>query len=555
MDLEQEVKDILFKQKPPLDVHEFQNGDPIEAKRVSLLAISNLYGLTVVGGEKEFRVFMTGKLLAPTKGYDGVPVALPSAGLCHLGFSCDELTLSACCFNGDTLSMYFYDVRAISKTKPNILFCQVEVPSELVDLKWHPAEATKFAAVFGDGGIGLYEIYVRDGGRRSLQQIRSVPPDSGISCLCWSPKGKQFVVGKRNSTVEQYDMTCQLKKQHGRPSSDVSSPVRDILWYSTYEFFAVFDQVENNEIRPRVYGLLGKKGGDMSWINFDDIYFGMGSAHTHYTFVAISEWDMILSVSSRSLEVVAIGKSANGKWQHWTFEDTGRAELPLAGDDEQYPTGLVVDRTSTEGLQMDEKSLPPAPIVMMYSSLGKLCPYSLINKRPGMPSINQISQKRPPMPANLQQAQAAPTTPTAAPSSAQNQSPATILSSTGVSKPLGQPPAWTAAAAVPANVPAPPFSILGQTPSSTLAGGMFSSAAKPVSQPPPSQSPAIKMKFGGAPSAGSSALQPAASVQRPTAPPAETEVRSPDTLQQAKPLDQPPPWTAAAAAAPANAPP
>ena len=70
-------------------------------------------------------------------------------------------------------------------------------------------------------------------------------------------------------------------------------------------------------------------------------------------------------------------------WEKWNFEETGRAEMPLTNDnDETFPMGLAFDLSSTRPVIEGEKRLPPAPIMMLLSTDGVLCPFYMVNQTP-----------------------------------------------------------------------------------------------------------------------------------------------------------------------------
>ena len=76
-------------------------------------------------------------------------------------------------------------------------------------------------------------------------------------------------------------------------------------------------------------------------------------------------------------------EQASTTWEKWNFEETGRAEMPLTNNnDETFPMGLAFDLSSTRPVVVGEKQLPPAPIMMLLSTDGVLCPFYMINQTP-----------------------------------------------------------------------------------------------------------------------------------------------------------------------------
>lgn len=81
------------------------------------------------------------------------------------------------------------------------------------------------------------------------------------------------------------------------------------------------------------------------------------------------------------LDEVHVFEQVTAPWEKWNFEETGRAEMPLTNNnDETFPMGLAVDFSSTRKVLEGEKQLPPAPIMMLLSTDGVLCPFYMVNQ-------------------------------------------------------------------------------------------------------------------------------------------------------------------------------
>ncbi|CAG13602.1 unnamed protein product, partial [Tetraodon nigroviridis] len=100
----------------------FEASEDLPKERASLLTISNKYGLTFVGFDRTFKVFLTQDILDADKDegnfhevVEGIaPLAEVTEELVlhHLDLSCDELTLSVCGTSIEgNLSLKFFDVR------------------------------------------------------------------------------------------------------------------------------------------------------------------------------------------------------------------------------------------------------------------------------------------------------------------------------------------------------------------------------------------------------------------------------------------------------------
>ena len=88
-------------------------------------------------------------------------------------------------------------------------------------------------------------------------------------------------------------------------------------------------------------------------------------------------------------------------FEKWSFEEDGRPVMPLTNDnDDTFPLGLEIDFSSTRQISKGEDRLPPAPIMMILSTDGVLCPFYMLNQTP---NANHTIVKQPePLPLGEQ---------------------------------------------------------------------------------------------------------------------------------------------------------
>lgn len=544
---EREMKDFQFRQMKKVKV--FEPAKDLPRERSNLLTISNKFGLTFAGSDQTFKVYRTEDILKADKvdgnsneTVDGVaPLAEVTVDLYlhHLALSCDEVTLSVCgAYEDGALSLVFYDVRNfVNQAKPQKSpFASVlppVPPGTLVqDLRWNPAQASMLAACLSDGGMQILDVADSVGVRAEL------PASSGITCICWSPKGKQVAAGKMNGTVSQYTPALEKKKDIACPhfyTSEEPVKVLDVLWLRTFVFAVVYAAADGSlETPPElVFVSLPKKDENVEtkYLNFSDTVYGSCTERQHHYFLShVEDWDLVFAASAASIEVSVIARQDDKIWELWVLEDASRAELPVTDtNDDTLPLGVAIDFTSQQEIHItDEKTLPPVPVMLMLSTEGLLCPFALLNFNPGVkqlvsaPSGLAVDGERLPKPGSLAAkppkssfsatsapglfpslgvaSAAAPAAPTA-PSSTSFSSPFSF------GPPAGMPVAPVAAAAAAttsaSSVFPVPTTCSTTTPSAFTLGGSsaFVSGASGFSfaSKPPSETPAGPSAFSFAP--------------------------------------------------------
>uniref|UniRef100_A0A8D2ZVR0 Nuclear pore complex protein Nup214 n=1 Tax=Scophthalmus maximus TaxID=52904 RepID=A0A8D2ZVR0_SCOMX len=396
--------DFQFRQMKKARV--FECPDEMPKERSSLLTVSNKFGLTFVGLNSTFKVYLTEAILAADRA-DGnaneivsgiVPLAEVTVELAvhHLALSCDELTLSVCGMSeGACLSLTFYDVRTfMNKARPQKLpFASLQAATppgtSVQDLKWNPAQASTLAVCLSDGSMMILDV------TDSVRVQAQLPASS----VCWSPKGKQVAAGKMNATVSQYTPALEEKKVIPCPhfyasSSDESVKALDVLWLKTFVFAVVYAAADGSlETPPElVFISLPKKDErvETKYLNFSDTVFGSCTERLHHYFLShVEDWDLVFAASAASIEVSVIARQDDKIWELWILEDASRAELPVPETNEDtLPLGLAIDFTSQQEIHISgEKTLPPAPTLLMLSTEGLLCPFALLNANPGVKQL------------------------------------------------------------------------------------------------------------------------------------------------------------------------
>ena len=367
-----------FKQLRKLKINFDEQSFP-DDKVASLLAVSNRFGLVFIGTPaSRLLCLRTSDLIEIDRNATPAEKRVEALDFpkreieltgrpSFVSLSADSLTLMVCLEKSGFSVGCFYDVRAFARqVGPITPFKEVRLSMSegvtILDCVWNPAVVELVAVCLSDGSltvIGVQETNVN---------INSLPASTNARALSWSPKGKQIAVAK-DSAIVQYKPDLKEARsfpfnQQSLGMDDSSRPVPcGILWLSTSQFLTAFNDEDNPEASPKVFVVNAHKTGPATFINYEDICYEVSKQRRHYLMQNLAAWNVT----------------------QWYMEDALRAELPLtASKEDTFPLGVALDTTSQVPIPWGEnQNLEPVPILLILSTSGLLCPYHVINLKPG----------------------------------------------------------------------------------------------------------------------------------------------------------------------------
>ncbi|XP_001361945.3 nuclear pore complex protein Nup214 [Drosophila pseudoobscura] len=370
-------------------------GEP--RSNVNLLAISCSRGLLFAGNptQPELKVVILKDLANSNKSLGEQPqarsVPLPSVPN-YISCSADGTLLAVNLTQNGTGLLNIYSVPTFLAADVKLVY-SIRLASEdyihAVQLLWNPVLPGSLAVVLSNGALGMYTLKEGD-----TFEMHSLDKSQQVKCGCWSPKGKQIVLGFPGGKIQQFKPDLTPAKTLVCPPNIHDAPFDTIAiqWLSTYQFAVVFLQ-HGEDCSPALYILNAPKGGSPSYTNYYDICYSLNGPRNHqFFFNHVAQWNLLLVTSANGVEVGIMGTFESGDtpvWQQFTLLDEARIELPLSEgtQEETFPLGSVYDTSSTHQLTINEQKLPTMPMVHVLGTDGTLLSFNFLNLLQGAPSV------------------------------------------------------------------------------------------------------------------------------------------------------------------------
>ncbi|KAL5277282.1 NUP214 family protein [Megaselia abdita] len=383
-----DVLDIQFKIHGSCEVFK-KFGQELKSG-VNLLAVASNHGLLFAGNfcAPEFKVLQH-KNIVNIRETNEKPVArvipLPSPPV-NISASCDGSLLGVVYNENASSFLVVYHIPSFLtqsvRQLHSIRLCSEDNVS-CKELVWNPVIPNTLAVILTNGSLVMYNF------TSNSYEFNALDKSQQCLCACWSPKGKQIVIGFPNGKIAQFKPDLKMAKTIECPPGVHATPFKVIAiqWLSTYQFAAVF---LGNDGSPNLHIINAPKAGPPSYINYYDICYGGGGRENQVFLNHIQPWNLLLVTSGNSAEVGVLGTTETGEAPSWVqyITDAGRMELPLTEEKEDsFPIGCVLDTASSHTVIIDELEKPVMPMVHILSTQGILISYNFMNLRPNAPDV------------------------------------------------------------------------------------------------------------------------------------------------------------------------
>ncbi|XP_063825289.1 nuclear pore complex protein Nup214 [Ostrinia nubilalis] len=371
-------KNLVFKFQRKIKV--FNTEDPLPNRGYNLVASSSKYGIVFVASPDGYlSAYSLSELIDKSKDGLHLTVKLQEKPT-HIAVSCDNELLAVT--GGQLLCIYKVTDFQNQNVSPSLsLRCDVSPSTFVSAMQWNPCIPDSLVIVFFDGTLLACQA--------STSQVKKV--QSKGRCLCWSPKGKQFVTGNSDGTLTQYKPDLTAAKSVPAPKLFEGAPLEAlaIYWISTFQFAVVYKNATDNS-RPAVTIVNTPKAGQAMCLNYEDVCYSTGSNRPwYYYLLGLAPWNLILASSSNAMEIATVASADGASWVQWSLSDEARAELPLMNKkEESYPVGVWIDTCAIHQLPWGENSsLPYMPLLIAVTHSGLLALINIINLNKQAPQL------------------------------------------------------------------------------------------------------------------------------------------------------------------------
>jgi hypothetical protein len=276
----------------------------------------------------------------------------------------------------------------------------------ITDISWHPEFSdNQFGCCLTDGSIFI--ISIGDIDSKTTTILSYMPSTNSAMSLCWSPKGKQIVIGFKNGYFSQYKLVngqqLQEVKKTVLPNNLTDYSVLSIKWIVSSLFaIACTKDLTESEKDTHIILVSTPSKGLSQFVDFGAICLDNYEVNDSYRINLLHYENMILCSTSMSSEVAVIGCdsakdiSLPDNWCQWMLDDNSRIDLPMDRDgNDTFIRGIAISKGTQNTFKISANEVYggiSCPLLLTYNSSGILLPYLIIEnsgnlKVPEAPNI------------------------------------------------------------------------------------------------------------------------------------------------------------------------
>lgn len=386
-----EVTDFQFKQFSSVRVFPAVNFQTKFSNPSNTISASNKHGLLIVGTQNGFQIINLAQIVAPnasefvneTEDYPKREYNI-NAQPSHIALNCDETLLSVAYKHTDNTPLVrIYRMASLTnQSKNKVVKIPVGPPGAYItDFSWNPVIPDLLSVSVSNGCLCLYTH--DDTGKKLIM----LPPEKEVTCVSWSPKGKQLLAGDRFGHIVQYKPDLKDPQKVVPPPKDLfpgQCSVVNVIWLSVYQYGVVYMNSHSFDTHFSIVN--APKNGPVQYVSYDEICFNSGTVRPHQFYLLhLSAWNILVISSSNSTEVSVLSLLDDKlSWVQCLQEDSTRLDLPIdRNKSETYPVGVTIATCSQLKIKWGENHfLEPMPTLSIVSNDGLVLLFHVINTRP-----------------------------------------------------------------------------------------------------------------------------------------------------------------------------
>ncbi|KAI7873688.1 hypothetical protein K492DRAFT_211979, partial [Lichtheimia hyalospora FSU 10163] len=368
---------------------------------VSLLACSSTYGYYVAATLEGFIYGSTKSLRLTTKSLekggvgsvdDKIFIRVQGA-IQHLRLTAEQARIIVTVTNGE---VFVYNAKDIVQQRENTAPTSTfKMNDDILDIRPNPDAHPNLAAIlFKNNQCKFVDI--------TNGSITASIPNDDITSLCWSPKGKQIVCGKKDGQLETFNTSGDSKSVVEQPTKMKEAGSRyvlGVLWIETHIFLAVYAQLRQSDTDEHIHDAFivqrpGKSETEGTrYIHLDEVtpVFSMDDrgANMYMEIIRNFSSDMktaVILAHSAATDISVIAQDDNGDWATWMLPENGLASLPLSEETnmDTFAIGLALDFSTSEPLppydpSTNAENVKPMPTMYFLNDEDQICAYHCYN--------------------------------------------------------------------------------------------------------------------------------------------------------------------------------